>query len=364
MQPGSRIVSLVFHGLLLSVVLCVTLVLVEGMLRLRYVEPARAASPEIEAIQPHLRLAPEIGFAWRPNVDADDNIVFDVRDVLFDPLSTDGNGFINAPQAIEHAVKAGDVEVVGLGDSFMEHAARILYATFREAQLSYYSLAIHRQCPPQYTSILKNYALPLRPNWIVYGLFENDFLETEDFDRWRGSGLDWFSYHGGTWCGAPVETSRLARAYKDRLRGIDGLVGVIRSRLRGEGMSVAGPSPETVRRVSDSIAEAFRLANEDGISFLLVLIPARGTSTLGTSPESEAYDQVVAHLEELHVPVLDLRKAFIADPDPASLYYREDAHWNARGMQKAADAILEVIEGRDPGDDHSKGPGPGATRDG
>lgn len=343
MLKQARYRARLFNAALMSISCVVALMLGEGLLRLRYAEPLREPMPEVLAIQEYLRLHPVVGFTWKANVEAGEEVVFEYEDAQFEPLSTDQHGFINSPEAILARKAGGGVDVIGLGDSFVEHAAHIFHRALSEAGLAYYSMAIHRQSPPQYTAILQDYALPLEPRWVLYGIFENDFSEAVDYDRWRESGLDWFAFHSGTWCGRPVNVSPVIRFKETHLRGLTGLYEALLSRLRGDRVSTRAPSQEGRDRVLEETLRAFALAQLQNVQFLVLLIPSRGTSLGGESPESEAYDALLAAFEESRVPVLDLRNTFAADPDPGSLYYERDGHWNKHGMTKAADAILARI---------------------
>ncbi len=317
--------------------------LAEPLLRLRYAEPHRAPRPEILAIQAHLQLDPAIGFTWNTNVTPEQGVVLKVSDAEFHPLSTDDFGFINHPDAIAGRAAGEAIDIIGLGDSFIEHASHNFYEFFKSSGLTYYGMAVHRQAPPQYNAILEQHALPLRPKWILYGLFENDFMETADFDRWRTSGLDWFTYHSGTWCGPPVATKALARLKDRYLMGYSGLYRVLHARLRGEKMTVSGPAQEEVQRVIEEIRRAGDLAAARGPAFALVLIPSRATVLEGPTPESEAYGAVLNELDDSLITVIDLRAPFIEHEDPASLYYAIDAHWNSNGMALAAGTILDAL---------------------
>jgi hypothetical protein len=231
--------------------LAVTLAAAESLLRWRYAAPLRTPLPEVLAIQPYLKLHPELGFTWRENVGAGEGVMFKVKDAEFEPLSTDAGGSINHPDAIRRRNAGERPQVVGTGDSFMEHAAHVFHDLFAAEDIFYYNLAIHRQAPPQYTHVVESVAAPLRPQWIIYGIFENDFAETEDFDNWKKSGLDWFAFHSGTWCGAPLPPTLLGRLYENHLRGFNGLFRAVESRLRGERMSALGPSEASVARVKE-----------------------------------------------------------------------------------------------------------------
>ena len=321
----------------------IILLLAEPLLRLRYAEPRRAATPEILAIQAHLQLHPTIGFTWNANVAPEQRVVLKVSDAEFRPLSTDEFGFINHPDAIVGRTAGRAIDIIGLGDSFIEHASHNFYEFFNSHGLTYYGMAVHRQAPPQYNAILEEHALPLRPRWILYGLFENDFMETADFDRWRTSGLDWFTFHSGTWCGPPVATNALARFKDHYLTGYGGLYRVIHARVRGEKMTVSGPSQAEILRVVEEIRRAGALAAARGAAFALVLIPSRATALEGPTLESRAYDAILGKLDDDAIAVVDLRAPFIEHEDPESLYYTIDAHWNSKGMDLAAATIFNAI---------------------
>lgn len=337
-----------FYVVLIGLVAGVTLFASELLLRKRYAEPMRTATPEILAIQQYLQLEPDIGFTWKTDIRDEENIIFDVRDIEFPPLSTDAHGFINPSESIRAVNRGEPVNIVGLGDSFMEHGAYVFHTLFQEAGFSYYSLAIHRQSPPQYLDILEKYAAPLHPQWIVVGLFENDFQEAEDYDRWRESGMDWFTYHSGTWCGPPVPTHPVRSFYSDHFRGIDSLLRAVRGRLRTEKISFSGPTETQIERVVDLLTEIRQRTEAQNMHFLLLLIPGRDTAIQGDSAASRAYDRVIERFSA--ETVLDLRPVFASAPDPAALYYREDAHWNADGIEKAWGAIVETIRGSLPTD--------------
>lgn len=106
-------------------------------------------------------------------------------------------------------------------------------------------------------------------------------------------------------------------------------------------MSVLGPPDSSIRAVNDEIVRAYAATRNSRANFLLVLIPSRATITLGPTGESDAYDLYMKIFERYDMPVLDLRDVFLRQDDPASLYYEIDAHWNARGIAIAAEAILE-----------------------
>lgn len=319
------------------------LALAEPVLRMRYAEPERPVPPVVQEVMPLLRADERVGFTWEQNVSVERNIVFNNADIVYEPLTTDEYGIWNAPEAIARRGAGDAVQAIGLGDSFMEMAAPIFHRAFAERGRFYYSLAIHRQAPPHYLRWLQDPGAEMKPEVVLVGLFENDFLETEDFDAWAESDMDWFAYHSGTWFGPPPITNPARRFASTWLRGYSGLANVIRVRLRGERMSVTGPSGRQIERVIESLGEMAELAGKNGSDLWLILIPSKPTARGETTPEAEAFEPVVDAVGPELAGVIDLRAVFRAHPDPESLYYREDGHWNNAGIGLAAATILDRL---------------------
>jgi len=113
---------------LLSSIVSLGVAVVAGDVFLRYyfdvVTYKRSAA--VDRIQKYLEVRPDIGYVWRPNVDRQEGISLNWADQ--DPehgiLSTDQWGFRNHPDAIADRRLGRPVDVVGVGDSFMEMAAR------------------------------------------------------------------------------------------------------------------------------------------------------------------------------------------------------------------------------------------------
>jgi len=331
--------------ILLSLAACVfSLILAEWALRHRFRDTAYIPGAQILLIQSWLQLHPEIGFAWKPNIDYDDDIMLGWADqeVELAIVSTDSNGFLNHPEAIASLERGDPIDIIGLGDSFMQGAAYPYAEHFAGAGLSYYNLAIQRQAPPQYNLILDRYAVPLKPRLIVYGIFSNDFTETIDFETWQESGLDWFTYHSGTWCGPPVAESvmgyrlrRLFRGFYAAYRGY---------RAQRSTTTITSPDEtfdleDAVRRVVAYTQHAYTMCRNEDIAFLVLLIPSK-RSVLQIDPfEEGAYTQLVQACQASNIPIVNLRSHFTSHPEPARLYNQIDDHWNIAGMLHAAQVI-------------------------
>lgn len=312
----------------------------EGLFRYRYGPGGYHPPQSVLRIQEHLVTHPEYGFAWRPNVREDDDIVFGIADVDFRPLSTDANGFINHPDATANRA----VDILGIGDSFVEHAAHTWFELAKERGLTYHSIALHRTAPPQYARIFETHGIAKKPKWVVIGLFENDFTETSDFQQWRESDLDWFRYHSGTWCGPPVDDSMRAKLRDGILHGWNAAYTNIRANVRGGRMTISGPSDSEIEGVIEALRDILARTRSTETRALIVLIPSKPTALKTTTNEAEAYDTVITALnEDGPVDVLDLRQAFRHHSDPPSLYYEVDGHWNGTGMKFAGQLIFDYL---------------------
>lgn len=341
--PRRRIRALTINLALFGATAALLAVTAEFVFRHRYDHMIRKQRDTVDAVQPWVKQHPELGYTWIENVKANDDIRFDINDIEPRPLSTDEFGVCNPPGAIAQRKQGRPVDIVGVGDSFMEMAANVFYERFRATDQLYYSAAIMRYCPAQYTDMLRSVAIPMKPMTILYGVFENDFLEIEDYDNWRRSGIPWFDYHSGTWCGPPTGVTPLARFLKRTTRGWSAFYRVIEARIWGERISTTRPSPGQVSRVRDEIADAAEIAHSHGIRFLVLLIPSKRTAIHGSSPESVEYDRLLRELGD-SIQFLDLRPIFRAVPDPSTLYYVTDGHWNDTGCEVACQAVLEWLD--------------------
>lgn len=333
----------------------------EVVLRFRFPETPWTPGPQAEAIEAALVPHPTLGFLWKPNLRWEENVRLPWADQEVQPLVTDGEGFRNAPAAIRARTAGARTDILGIGDSFVHDAAYVWHEAFARHRLAYYSRAMHRYSPPQYNVALRLYGLPLHPRAVVYGVYENDFLEAMDYEDWTRSGLDWFTFHSGTWSGPPGNPDAVERWFQRHVRGIYALYRSAAAGRRRDA-ALARRKREIPSGVASYVLEARRLCSAQGVPFLVVLIPFKPR---GEPPrfENPAYDALASRLRESGVTVLDLRPTFAAQAAPRSLFYRVDAHWNRRGMLLAAEAIVAALTGSGaPGDGPPAAPASAAPR--
>ncbi|MBN1347603.1 MAG: hypothetical protein JXQ73_33250 [Phycisphaerae bacterium] len=324
--------------------LVIALILGEVLLRLYFERVTYRRTAAVDRIQRHLVLQDEIGFLWEPNISHERKIVLSWADQEkeFTTLCTDRWGFRNPPGAKKDRATGLPVNIAGVGDSFVEMAAGPFHEFFARRGQRYHSFAMHRQCTPQYNIILAKYVLPLKPDFVLYGVFENDFFELADFEAWRESGMDYFAYHSGYWCGPPYFRSKLLWP-----RGYLALANAL-TPARMEARRLQQTLGHAQERVHSDIIAANRMCQAQGAHLLVLLIPGTQTLFHGLKLAEECYDRLAHELPNDKVDVLDLRPVMRGHSDPRSLYYRKDGHWNTKGIRLAAQAIdrrLVLIRG-------------------
>jgi len=108
-------------------------------------------------------------------------------------------------------------------------------------------------------------------------------------------------------------------------------------------MTITGPSKEEIAAVRHALRDIVAAARELDAEPVVVFIPSRASATGPLTAEAGAYDGLLAAMKEMGVATIDLRPIFREHSKPASLYYEEDAHWNADGMALASDRILALF---------------------
>jgi hypothetical protein len=214
---------------------------------------------------------------------------------------------------------------------------------------------MHRLCPPQYNEILKEFAVPLRPHVVIYGLYTNDFEETEDFEQWRTSGMDWFAYHSGTWAGPPLDLSsrgtrygRIRNAIGNMLIGHYTFLRYLRYTCYPAGARLPGDDQQSAiseDKVALCIREAAAIAEKNNILFIVLLIPDKEYVLYRQGADKDKlYQRLISVMEKHKIWYVDLSLAFCAYPNRRDLYYKEDYHWNNTGMRIAAEEIWQYIQ--------------------
>jgi hypothetical protein len=326
---------------------------------------------------------PVLGFTMRPNAQAQvDYIVGRGGKPELTQLKTDAWGFLNEnfdPEAPCDVVTVGDSFVMGWWPAEMG----------RQTGLRVVNLGRARYCPPQYTEVVKRYALRLRPRLIVYCLYLNDAEEAEDYLDWQASGLDWFEHKGGFWFGPKEGRPGRALVRRDltRVSRIYNLIGLLafQSRLRGQGVQSAGPlefkrgaielrfdpnsyalladvKREKVRRGLEEVRRDVEAARDTcaaaGVRMVVFLMPAKelvyDRELAQVAPAGAPVGNVAALYAEFRgiaeragVEVVDLQEIFREEAGrrEGQLYWADDIHWNPEGTAFMAKVGGDVLRG-------------------
>jgi hypothetical protein len=299
--------------------------------------------PEIESIQKYQVEHPQLGFLWKPSVTVKDNLVVGWGDIPAGAISTDDIGFINSEEATRNAREGGAVDIIGIGASYIGGAQNLFYDYFALNGYSYHNLAQGRFTFPQYNVALEKYGLALKPKWVIYGVNEVSFTLIPDYEGWKTSGMGWFAYHSGTWCG-PAITEGFPRDYLKKFPRINNLyLGFMKKTFRGA-FNKKPSRKELVDKTEAYILDAWNTCRENGVGFIALLIPSKVRMVQGALPSLYLFEELLPRLKKKGVPYIDLRDDYRSVDDPSQLYFRQDAHWNGTGVYRAARQILDFIE--------------------
>jgi hypothetical protein len=306
---------------------------------------------EIRDVQPYLKIDPALGFLWKENIDSADNARFTWGDQVPCLLSTDQWGFINSPEAIAEQKAGKKVDMIGLGASFMQGASSAFYDFFSLHGLFYYNMATHRHTLPMFNDALKQNAMPLKPSWVIYELNEASPALINDYLSWNRSGLDWFTYHSGTWSG-PAKSTQYDLGPLKRFPKINAIAVAVLKKAYPKPALSTGTAAQQQSRCFTYIAAADSVTRAAGSRMIVLYIPSKETVYYGMSRMSGLIDGLLPMLAAKGIAVLDLRKPFNDTGDPRSLYYAVDGHWNKDGVLVATRAIKSVMDsiGRNPPD--------------
>ena len=318
---------------------CIFIVLGEFLFRKRYAEQFRSPTKIVMAIQELLVLDDLLGFHWKENVDASEGILFIDQDSETWPLSTDNHGFINPPNVLEKKKIDEPIQIVGIGDSFMEHAAYYVTDYFSARGLNYYNLAIHRQSPPQYLDIVRTYVNPINPKVVLLGITENDMNEIDDYLSWRESGLDWFTFHSGTWCGPPLRSTPLLRTWDNMFPGYNSFFTL----LENKAPALTKLRTKEVKNDNAELTYWLELIQNETIenkqNLIVLFIPSKESVMIERTAENLAFERAIAYCQENNIRYIDLHPIFREHENPPSLYYPINGHWNGDGIKVALEKV-------------------------
>lgn len=295
---------------------------------------------QVQLFQQNMKTHPRMGFLFRENLGNTKPLKVKWADQAESELMTDEMGFVNSKYALEARRAGKPIEIIGVGSSFMQGAAGNLHDFFWAKGAFYYNMATPRQTLPQFTMAVKEFAIREKPKWILYDLNETSIELMQDYENWLQSGMDWFTYHSGTWCGPP---KRPCLPYLERFPKLEALYHGVRKRIYPENRIPQASDDENIHKALKCIVEARDAAQAHGIHFMVVAIPSKQTSIYGKSARWKNIDALLPQLEKAGVRVLSLLDSFSKEEDPRALYYEVDGHWNGYGILKASMLISQSL---------------------
>jgi lysophospholipase L1-like esterase len=307
-----------------------------------------------------------------------------------EPLSSghDVWGFRNrAVPSQADIVAIGDSQTYGINATLGETWPSIL-ARLRGARV--YQLALGGYGPVEYEKLLRKHALALRPHVVIVGLYlGNDLFDAaipfrlqtgrikpqdlvarvEERARPLGRWRTWMSRHSMFYRMALAVCGDVLRKSEMRIRTVDRACVLVRDR---GGRIVTGLTPELRQAALDTEDEAVingiettasclvrmhKGCTQNGIRFLVVLIPTKESVYAGTEGsdaatvvrvaelELEAKRRLMALLGPAGIDVVDVLPALRSEvrsgrhPYPPNL----DGHPNAPGYEAVARVVAEAL---------------------
>lgn len=300
---------------------------------------------EIVQMQKFMVTDRELGFLWKKNLDSADNAYLQWGDVPAGLITTDTFGFNNSSEAIAELNSGRPIDIAGVGASYMGGAQPTFYDLFGFRNQFYYNFAQGRFTQPQFNVALKKCVLPRKPKLVVYGLNEVSYTLIDDYEKWKKSELDWFTYHSGTWCGPAVKNDFFHTLISHNTY-FEGIWTATEKKLFPPMGKTWFQKEAIYNKTFYYVKEAFKLSRENGSEFVVLFIPSRQTAALGPNAYSSLFNAMIPKLKQAGIDYIDLRYSFGSFEDPRALYFVQDSHWNRQGIYKAAIEIQKYIENK------------------
>lgn len=259
---------------------------------------------------------PLLGYRRKPN------------QVINEQTMTDRYGMQNATEALAWDT----VDIVGVGDSYMDLAHHTFYELFHGKGIKYHSLAIFGYGPGNYNILMREYGKELKPKIYVYSTYlGNDPGDIRRYETWQASGKGWYEHNGGYVF--PIERQGLLWGWRLFMSRAKGFARNLISRINpGSYEAVrALVNRDDAETVFQYVLQAKELAAQQHAKLLVVIIPR-------TPDHKPLLDPIAAKVVNLcegkGIMCLDLDPAF-GDTAGRTRFFASDGHWNESGMNSA-----------------------------
>jgi len=329
-----------------------------------------------EWYQSILTTDPQLGYKQRPNfvttrIRPTDHAKFEIR--------TDAWGFFNPD-----CDSSEPYDVACVGDSF----AAVPWSAILQDKtgLRVASFGVPAYSPPQYTIVVRRYAVKLKPKVLLYCLYVNDAVESVGYEEWKKSGMDWFTFKGAAWFGfrSPHTGRLLVKEYLLRVSRIYTLLDFATFRPTDELMPItAHPisykteklnivfdrasftvltdmKSDVVKRginiIRDNLEQASGFCQESNVRMIVLLLPPKELVHYAALKERAKPDDPIENLPEfyrvlrktcegLHLECYDLTDRFADEAARTEkAFYRDvDIHWDDDGLNLMAEIVADIL---------------------
>ena len=345
-------------------IMLVTVVLVECVLRVSMFFPWNS---------PRQIPDPDIGFRMRPNI----------PNILYPNEMLNSAGFND----LEHSrIKPqGTVRLAIIGDSFVYGVVprpanftsviqRLANASGKKIEVL--NMGIPGAGPKNDQGLVGKDAIDMQADMVGVVLFlGNDLLQAHpDFETriWLGTThevlvrpylLGWSEHYLSVYRALHVLSRLLNEKFKGNQEGTFSKESFLEIESQKAGFFETKPSAFVLDSYSSIIEitrQMMESARKHGMAFFVVLAPdemqvskplqMEVMQTYGLRPDDHDFNLLSRNLaldiEALGIPVLDLLPTFQANQEKATLYAKQDTHWNEAGNQLAGEAIWAFINRR------------------
>lgn len=270
----------------------------------------------IKKISGEVEEHPLLGYRYPPNY------------VMDEATHADEFGMRNAREALAWS----KVDVVGIGDSYIDNAHRVFFERFDAKGVRYHSLAIFGYGPANYNVLMKDFGQRLSPKIYVYSTYlGNDPGDIRRYENWRASGKGWYDYNGGYVF--PIERQGLVWGWRLFVGRAKSFARNFISRVNPDSYSVLRGfvKRDDAETVFEYILQAKEIAAEQNAELLVVIVPRTGSHKPLLDPIASKLINLCAGKE---IMCLDLDPAF-GDVEGRERLFAPDGHWNDVGMHTA-----------------------------
>jgi len=224
------------------------------------------------------------------------------------------------------------VDVVGVGDSYVDNARLVFSEAFKAHGVKYHSLASFGYGPAQYNVLMKDFGSKLKPQVYVYSTYlGNDPGDVRRYETWRASGKGWYEHNGGYLF--PIERQGLVWGWRLFVGRTKSFARNLVSRINPDtyGALRGLVKRDDAETVFEYVMQAKQIADEQHAELLVVIVPR----TAGHKP---LLDPIVSKLIGLcgnkGITCLDLDPSF-GEEGGRDRLFAPDGHWNEAGMEMA-----------------------------